>query len=360
MERKSRIVLFVALVFSLMALGATGREKAASTTTPTKTFTAAATAAPTVYTLRFSTYLPGEAHYQGAVVAKALNELQKAAGGRLKISSFWAGSMIQQGKEYEAVNSGVVDMVQAYYGPYSKLAPNSQVFLLPFVSENLDALIQPTKSGEVSSLLAPEWEKENVKLLSLYPADPYSFITSKRLIKRPEDLKGLKMRAGGAVDAYWMELCGATCVVIPTPDQYMAMKLKTIDGTSTPWGTIMSWKLFEVNSYYTWGMVNTSSNGFLINKNAWAKLPSDLQKLLYEYTQIYMCDNFCRAAIDEIKVVLNQQLTKAGYKTYTLTKDDIAAFRKVTDRTKNWYVEKLGANAQTIDKVFAVIKKYEK
>jgi TRAP-type C4-dicarboxylate transport system substrate-binding protein len=344
MERKSRIVLFVALVFSVMALGATG---------------APAQAAPTVYTLRFSTYL-GQTHYHGAVIVKALNELQKAAGGRLKINSFWSGSMIQQGKEYEAVNSGAVDMIQAFYGPYSKLAPNSQLFSLPFVSDNLDALILSTRSGELPSLLAPQWEKENVKLLSLYPSDPYSFITSKRLIKRPEDLKGLKLRTGGAVDAHWMELCGATPVIIPTPDQYMAMKLKTVDGTSQPWGTIVSRKLYEVNHYYTWGMVNASSNGFLINKNVWAKLPSDLQKLLYEYTQVYMCDNYCGTAINAVKVVLKDVLTKAGYETYTLTKDDIAAFRKVTDPTKAWFVEKLGADAQTLDKAFAVIKKYER
>ena len=128
----------------------------------------------------------------------------------------------------------------------------------------------------------PELQAEfkDVKLLWV-SALPNYMMHSKKKVVVPEDVKGMKVGAAGAMAELINEI-GGTAVNIPAPDAYMSLKTGVIDAQLASFSQLYVYKLWEVTDYhlnYGFGRVFFP---IIMNKDAWNSLPADIQNLIME------------------------------------------------------------------------------
>lgn len=122
-----------------------------------------------------------------------------------------------------------------------------------------------------------EMKKLNFVFLGSGASDGYEFLTTKP-VKTAADLKGLRLRSGGAPWARFAEHFGATPVQMSVFDQFEAISSGAIDGTMASIADMLSFRLVEVVKYVTYapiGMYISTSN-FTVSKVTWDGLsPED-------------------------------------------------------------------------------------
>ena len=95
----------------------------------------------------------------------------------------------------------------------------------------------------------------------------------------PNDLKGLKVAAGGA-DQDLVKLAGGTPVMVIPPDMYQALDKGVVDAAVTGWVQINAQKFDEVANYFLDYGLGQNVQTVIMNLEKWNSLPPDIQKIL--------------------------------------------------------------------------------
>ncbi|MBD1546760.1 C4-dicarboxylate TRAP transporter substrate-binding protein [Roseibium aggregatum] len=121
-----------------------------------------------------------------------------------------------------------------------------------------------------------EMKKLGMIYLGSGASDGYEFLTTKP-IHNAADMKGLRLRSGGAPWARLAEHFGATPVQMSVFDQFEAISAGAIDGTMASIGDMLAFRLVEVVKDVTFapiGMYMSTSN-FTVSKATWDSLSAD-------------------------------------------------------------------------------------
>lgn len=121
-----------------------------------------------------------------------------------------------------------------------------------------------------------EMKKLGFVYLGSGASDVYEFLTTKP-VRTAEDLKGLRLRSGGAPWARLAEHFGAVPVQMSVLDQFEAISQGTIDGTMASIADMLSFRLVEVVKYVTYaplGLYHSTSN-FTVSNVTWGSLSGE-------------------------------------------------------------------------------------
>jgi TRAP-type C4-dicarboxylate transport system substrate-binding protein len=123
-------------------------------------------------------------------------------------------------------------------------------------------------------------ELSDVKVMFLFAHGPGLFHT-KKPVRTLEELKGLKIRSTG-LGAKIVAAFGATPVAMTMGETYDALSKNVVDGSTAPIATLEGFKWGEVVKYTTenFGSSYTAAFFVVMNKNTWASLPPDIQKII--------------------------------------------------------------------------------
>jgi len=210
-----------------------------------------------------------------------LKKIEEVTKGRVKIESYWSQTLAKGPDTLNAIKTGVADMGWCVQGYWPGVFPLTDVINLPALGFKTGE-----KGSEVLWRLYDKFheiqrEYKDVHALILHTSAPYFLITTKKQVKTLEDIKGLKLRALGGVASDQMKALGAVPILIPMPENYLAMDKGVIDGMAAPWEATLAFRFYEVVKYY--GMVPLSGAGVdsvLINKQKWESLPKDIQQAI--------------------------------------------------------------------------------
>ncbi len=144
------------------------------------------------------------------------------------------------------------------------------LFSLPFLMPDyaaVDALTQ----GEVGKKIFERIEKAGVIPLAWGENGYRQLSNSQRLVKTPEDMKGLKLRVVGSplyIDTF--TALGANPVQMSWADAQPALASQAVDGQENPLSIYNGSKLFNVGQKYLtlWNYVNDPLI-FVVNKEVW-------------------------------------------------------------------------------------------
>ena len=184
-----------------------------------------------------------------------------------------------------------------------------------------------------------------------------AFGTTKRQIRKPADLKGLKIRIPESQALkIFMESCGAAAPVITFNQLYTSIQTGIVDGLETPVAVLSFASLDEVIKYasitnHTWDMV------FLIVNQKWFKnLPENYQKILVEAGR--HAEQVCRGMSETLAAQEVDKLIAKGVEVYTPTSAEREAFRKVTQKPVTDYLRKQFGD-KLVDDFMAAVQKAE-
>lgn len=210
-------------------------------------------------------------------VKKVEEAVSRSTKYKLKIM-IYPNQTLSKGKDnWKAIQSGIADMGWCFHGYWPGMTPLADVISLPAL---------PFKTAEKGSEVLwklyekfPEIRKQfdDNHILLLYTSEPYLLITTKKQVKRLEDLKGMKIRMTGGPPTDQMKALGGIPMSMPMPDVYIALKQGVIDGMGAPWEAINTYRLYEVAKYYTQTPFPAVYFSIAMNKRKWNSLPEDVK-----------------------------------------------------------------------------------
>ena len=156
--------------------------------------------------------------------------------GRINIKLYPGVSLIQgdQTREFSALRQGVIDMAVGSTINWSPQVKSLNLFSLPFLMPDyaaVDALTQ----GEVGQEIFKNLEKAGVVPLAWGENGYREVSNSKRAIRKPEDLKGLKIRVvGSPIFSDMFSALGANPTQMSWADAQPALASGAVDGQENP------------------------------------------------------------------------------------------------------------------------------
>lgn len=174
--------------------------------------------------------------------------------------------------------------------------------------------------------IVQELGKWNAMLYSSNPLPQYEFIGKGKPPRTLADFRGMRVRAIGGIGAAMKNL-GAIPTSVPATEVYTSLERGTVDAASFPTTySHAAYKIHEIGSWYTTNLApGTVACPTVINRNAWAQLPPQYQKLATEF----------RPKVKEVLVEAYQKadeknlpLFKRKLTFITYTAAELAEFRK--------------------------------
>jgi TRAP-type C4-dicarboxylate transport system substrate-binding protein len=187
----------------------------------------------------------GPNHAISAVGLKAwAQELEKKTNGTLKLDISFPP--VNPAVMYDRVREGVSDISWSFNGYTAGRFVAYQIVEMPGIgagAEGSSAAYWRTHEKYLSKLN----EYKGVRLISLF-AQPPSVMHTRKKIASIDDMKGLKIRAGGGVQGDVATTLGMVPVQAPVSQAYPMLKDGVVDGTFFPTETALSFKLNEVTT----------------------------------------------------------------------------------------------------------------
>ena len=207
------------------------------------------------------------------------NLVRERTQGRINIKLYPGVSLIQgdQTREFSAIRQGVIDLAVGSTINWSPQVKALNLFSLPFLMPDyaaMDALTQ----GEVGKDIFKIIDKAGVMPLAWGENGYREISNSKLIIKKPEDLKGLKIRVVGSplfLDTF--TALGANPTQMSWADAQPALATGAVDGQENPMAIYTAAKLHTMAQKYVtmWGYVSDPLI-FVANKDIWASwTPAD-------------------------------------------------------------------------------------
>ncbi|CAD7051043.1 C4-dicarboxylate ABC transporter substrate-binding protein [Pseudorhizobium halotolerans] len=126
-----------------------------------------------------------------------------------------------------------------------------------------------------------ELKKFGVTYLGSGSSDVYALLTNKP-VRTAEDVKGLRLRSGGAPFSRWAEHFGAVPANIGVGDTFESMSQGVIDGSMASIGDLLSFRLVELVKNITFVPLGTyhATSDFTVANTTWESLSAEERKQL--------------------------------------------------------------------------------
>jgi TRAP-type C4-dicarboxylate transport system substrate-binding protein len=187
-------------------------------------------------------YWTGPAHHMNKTLQNWIKMIEEASGGNLTVELDKAPLAKPDG-QYDLIKNGVRDMVwhvPAYTrGRFDMLAAGE----IPFLCPNATAC-SPALWNWYNKHGLAEKEFTDTTLLNVFVHGPGTIHTVKPA-KTLEEIKGIKIRAGGAGVPISQAL-GMSAISMPATEAHEALSRGTVDGVLFPWEAIDSFRLTEL------------------------------------------------------------------------------------------------------------------
>ncbi len=230
--------------------------------------------------LKFCNYFPAPSN-QSKICEEMIKDLEARTGGRVKFRYFPGGTLLSAPKMYDGVVEGIGDIglsnVAYTFGRFKE----TEALDLPIGFP--DAWVANHVANDYFRKFKPkEWDK--IHMLSMHTSPPNVVLSATKPVMKLEDLKGMTLRGLGYI-AESVTALGGTARAIPMPEAYEAVSKHVIDGLLIPMETLRAFRLAEVAKYATecWPIGQVYTFYLIMNKEVWAKLPPDIQKIFNEY-----------------------------------------------------------------------------
>lgn len=278
---------------------------------------------------------------QGSLKFKEL--VEAALPGEVEVQVFPNSQLFGDGKEMEALLLGDVNIIAPSLAKFDRYTKKIQIFDLPFMFNDMDALDRFQASPKGQELLDSMVSK-GIKGLAYWHNGLKQLSTNKDKLTRPEDVKGLKFRiqASDVLEAQFRQL-NANPQKLAFSEVYQALQTGVVDGAENPWSNIYSQKFHEVQK--TIAETNHGALDYMVITNAgwWDGLPENVRTVLSEAME--EATIYANNLAAEINNRDRQAIADAGKaKIQKLSAEDVAAWREAMAPVWKKFEKDIGAD----------------
>lgn len=274
--------------------------------------------------------------------------VKQRTDGRINMKLYPGVSLVQgdQTREFTAIRQGIIDMAVGSTINWSPQVKELNLFSLPFLMPDykaIDALTQGPVGKDLFDILS----KQGVVPLAWGENGYRELTNSKREVRRPEDLKGMKIRVvGSPLFLETFRALGANPTQMSWADAQPALASGAVDGQENPMSIFSAAKLHTVGQKFVtmWGYV-ADPLVFVVNREVWESwTPADREivrqaALDAGKQQIALA----RKGLAEAEPTVVKEVEALGVKVTQLSPAEREAFVKVTRPVYNQWKNQIGA-----------------
>lgn len=236
-----------------------------------------AAASPRLVSLAFNSQL-GSPQQIGADEFR--QKLAASAGNRIAVDQRATNALGSENNILAATRAGSVDIAVLSGSVVSAAVPELGVFDIPFLFRDT-AHAKAVAQGPIGAAIGAKFADKGLTLLAIGRQGFRNVTNSKRPVRAPEDIKGLKIRViPNEVYQMTFRALGAEVMPLEFPLVYGALKDGRLDGQENPVPTIAGSRLYEVQKYLTLTGHFFAPIVFVANRAMFEQLTPDEQALL--------------------------------------------------------------------------------
>jgi tripartite ATP-independent transporter DctP family solute receptor len=253
-------------------------------------------------------------------------DLLRRSGGRVRMEVYPNEQLGPDREVLEMIQFGGLGITQVSAGVLENFSPKVSVFSLPYLFRDRDhywKVLDGPVGDEILDVSLPY----RLKGLCYYDAGARSFYTSRkcgRVIRRPDDLKGLQIRAQRSRTAIRMiEVLGAEPAAIPWGELFTALDTGTVDGAENNPPSLLTSRQYEVSHSYSLNEHTRVPDMLVIGVDVWNRLGPEEQGWVRESARA--SSRFQRKLWEEAENEALEKIRAAGVTVETQV--DLEAFR---------------------------------
>lgn len=263
---------------------------------------------------------------------------EKNSNGEIKITIYPNRQLGDEKTLLERMKMGIVDAGAITGGPIVNFVPIFGVTDLPFLfssPEHAYAVLD----GPIGKSLLKKMEEAGFKGLAFGERGFRNLTNSKRPVRTPQDVKGLKIRVmQNPVYVDTFKALGANAVPMAWGEVLTALQQGTVDGQENPVNVIYAFKLYEVQKYLSMTRHAYAPMVIMFSLKKWNKIPEKYQKILQDAAQ--KAAEYEREYDNKNEAVQLKEIEKHGMQV--IMDPDIEAFRKAVKPVYDKYESKFG------------------
>ncbi|PLV59050.1 sialic acid TRAP transporter substrate-binding protein SiaP [Thermotoga sp. KOL6] len=243
------------------------------------------------YVIRFST-VAAPTQPQVLAMQKFAEIVEELSGGKIKVEVYHSGQLGDQRTELLAVMRGDLEMCSdsapSWFADLAAM-PEFGVFEAAYAFRDLDHMYRVMTSQMVQELFDKLAKKTNLRVLDVWylGTRELNFIERVGPVRKPEDLKGVKLRMpNNKTFLHMARALGANPTPMSFTEVYLALKTGAVDGQDNPLPTDYSAKFCEVTHYIVLTDHQIGMICPVINEKLWQSMPEEYRNYIKRAIQV--------------------------------------------------------------------------
>ncbi len=335
---KSRIATAASLVFGLLLTFATAQAQTVE--------------------LKLSSWVPPKHPLNSDGFPLWAKSIEAESKGTLKVTIFPAQQLGQAKDHYDMARDGIVDFAYVNPGYTPGRFPIIAGAELPF-------LINNAKQG---SRALDEWyrpyaatEMKEVHYCLSYLHDPGT-LHAKKVIKRPEDMKGMKIRPAHGTMANLVSLAGGASVQVSAPEAREALESGVADAITFPWNSIYLFGIDRSVKFHMDAPFYVTTFAHVMSPATYNRLSAAHKKVIDDHCTSDWAMKVAEGWASWEAEGRTKTMNDKGHTVYPISADDVKAWRATAKPLRDQWSESVRKTGQDPEKVMggleALLKKY--
>jgi tripartite ATP-independent transporter DctP family solute receptor len=261
-KNKSFIVLALGLLIGLFMLTTVGAESK-----------------PVTITMG---YLGAVGSIEDIAVKEIAKVAEKESKGKLKIQLYPAGQLGSFESQLSNIASGTQDSAWGDLSFLGNIVKDYQIMSMAYAFRDQNHLNKVLDSS-IGKKMKQELLQKGLLLLSMHGNQLPRTLVSKKSVKTPEDLKGIKMRVPSwPISLKVWEALGTKPTMVNWGEVYLALSQNVVGAMECGFEWIYPGKFYEVAKYITLTNHVRGVRGLIINPAKYNNLSGNLKKAFYK------------------------------------------------------------------------------
>jgi tripartite ATP-independent transporter DctP family solute receptor len=275
-------------------------------------------------TLRFGHTDPPDGLRHKAALLFA-DKVKDYTQGRYSVDVHHSGTLGNDPKLLEQVKLGAIDFAVSGIAIYANQVPELGLLALPYLVESYEQGWQLYDTSPWVREWFAKLQAKNMRILSMFEAG-FRQLTSKKPVRVPEDVKGMKIRIAKSQVYVWLwSTLGANPTVMGMDEVYISLQQGVVDAQENPIPTIHVQKFYEVAKNIALTNHIYAPIPLIITEKRWQSFsPADQAAVLKAAQEAATWHR--KAVLDEDDNMLADMKSKGA----TVIKPDVSAFAKAS------------------------------
>lgn len=177
--------------------------------------------------------------------------VEERSGGRIKIEVYPSAQLGEEKAAIEQVQFGAIDFTRVSVSPLAAFAPKLNALQLPYIFRDGEHEFKVLK-GSIGDDMLASLDSAGFVGLSWFDSGSRNFYNTKREVKTPADLKGLKIRVQQSdLMVGMVNSLGAVATPMAYGEVYSGLQTGVIEGAENNWPSYLTSSHYEVAKFIT-------------------------------------------------------------------------------------------------------------